>query len=247
MEISRAKWSWHELARLALCLLLSLMALEAGAVQRRNVFVLHSYSHEYPWTKRQQEGFLRALALDKDSTYSLHTESLDSKRVPYDAARARLMAEQLAAKYAGYKPDAVYVTDDDAMAFALQHIGHIFPGAPVIFSGVNDLGVKARLDRQRMTGVFERKQLAPNLELLRAIAPGTHDIVVLGDGSETYRAIAQEMRLELAAYPDFQARFVADRRIDAVLEGLQAGKEHFVILTTLGGLVDSAGTGLTLG
>jgi hypothetical protein len=218
----------------------------AAAAPRRDVLVVHSYSQEYPWTKRQHEGILSSLAKDISHTYSVRAEYLDTKRVHFDAAYARLIAAQLAAKYAGYVPDAIYVTDDDALKFALEHGAKLFPSAPVVFSGVNDFEVKSRLDRKRYTGVVERKQLGPNLELVRQLFPDVHDIVFVGDASETYSATERELQLELTRFPDIHARFVADRRIDAVLEGLGRAAERVVMLTTLGGLTDGTGTKLTL-
>ena len=238
------RWPW--IVPLALVLLALLGARDARAAKSREVFVLHSYSQEYPWTKRQHDGFLAGLGRDAATRYDVRAEYLDTKRVRYDAAYARLMAEHLAGKYLGYVPDAVYVTDDNALVFALEHLSRIFPRAPVVFSGVNDFGVKSRLDPTRVTGVFERKEMAPNLELVRLIAPDVAEIVVVGDASETYQAIEQELRAELARQPGIRARYVADRRLDAVLEGLGRGPERFLILTTLGALVDSAGRPLML-
>ncbi len=232
--------------RIVLVLLFLLSALDAHAAQRREVFVLHSYSQEYPWTKRQHEGFLGGLAKDATTAYGVSAEYLDTKRVRYDKAYARLMADHLAAKYSGYAPDVVYVSDDNALVFALDHLSRIFPSAPVIFSGVNDFAVKSRLDPTRVTGVFERKEIGPNLDLVRLITPDVGDIVVVGDASETYRAIEQEVRGELARHAGIRARFVADRSLDKVLEGLRAGHERFIVLTTLGALVDGAGTRLML-
>lgn len=231
---------------IVLILLCLFAAPSADAAPRKEVFVLHSYSHEYPWTKRQHEGFLNGLARDAATDYVVSAETLDTKRVRFDRTYAQWMADHLAAKYTGYSPDVVYVTDDNALVFALDHLSRIFPKAPVVFSGVNDFAIKSRLDPARVTGVFERKEIGPNLDLVRLIAPGASDIVVVGDASETYRAIEQEVRGELTRHAGVRARFVADRRLDKVLEGLRAGQERFIVLTTLGALVDSAGAGLTL-
>ena len=230
-------------------LLVSLALLASGACaapDRKNVFVLHSYDQEYAWTKRQHEGFVAELARDEATRYGVRAEYLDSKRVRYDAAFAAMMAAHLAEKYRGYAPEAVYVTDDNAFVFALDHLSRLFPSAPIVFSSVNDFGMKARIDRTRVTGVFERKEIAPNLELLRQLAPGVSDIVVVGDASETYRAIEHDVRLELARQPAIRARFVADRSLDRVLQGLREGGERFVVLTTLGTLVNAMGAPMAL-
>ncbi|WP_119353256.1 EAL domain-containing protein [Azohydromonas sediminis] len=238
---------WLRVALLALAAWAGLAAVPGvQAARPRDVFVVHSYSQEYPWTRRQHEGFLAGLAADAGHAYEVRAEYLDTKRVPYDAAYAQRVADHLAEKYRGYAPDAVYVSDDNALVFALEHLQRLFPNAPVVFSGVNDVSVRARLDPDRVTGVFERKEIGPNLELMRLVAPDASDVVVVGDASETYRAIEREIRAQLAAYPGVRVRFVAERRLDALLAGVQAGHERFLFLTTLGALTGADGTPLTL-
>jgi diguanylate cyclase (GGDEF)-like protein/PAS domain S-box-containing protein len=225
-----------------LLVLLSCVAAPALASQHKEVFVLHSYSQEYPWTKRQHEGFVSELAKDPKHRYGVRAEYLDTKRVRLDAGYARLMQGHLAAKYRGYVPAVVYVTDDNALVFALENLSQVFPDVPIVFSGVNDLSVRSRLDPSRVTGVFERKEIGPNLALIKTIAPDATDIVIVGDASETDVAIAQEVTAGLALHPGIRARRVSERTLSGVLAGLRAGAERFVVLTTLGGLVNDKGT-----
>ena len=76
------------------------------------------------------------------------------------------MARHLRVKYTDYEPEAIYVTDDNALLFARDHLSRVFPGVPVFFSGVNDYGIRSSLDPALFTGVFERKEVAPNIEWL---------------------------------------------------------------------------------
>jgi PAS domain S-box-containing protein len=227
-------------------LLLALLATSVQALSPVPVFVLHSYSQEYPWTRGQHQGFMQTLAADKARSYDVRVEYLDTKHVAYDAAYAQRTADYLRAKYAGKKPAAIYVSDDNAMTFALDHLQTLFPGTPVFFSGVNDYGIGRRIDRSRITGVFENKEIAPNLALMREIAEGNQDIVVVGDASETYRAIATEIRSALTREPGIRASFVAANRLDALLDGLRQARGRFVFLTTLGAVTDADGRTLTL-
>ncbi|MCK7497418.1 MAG: hypothetical protein MZW92_46465 [Comamonadaceae bacterium] len=114
------------------------LAARAEPARQAAVFVLHSYSQEYPWTRRQHDGFLRALTAANFDTSSLRVEYLDTKRAPYTPGYAGAMAANLARKYAGYAPRAIYVSDDNALTFALTHLVRIFPQVPIFFSGVND-------------------------------------------------------------------------------------------------------------
>ena len=47
------------------------------------IFVLHSYSQEYPWTRGQHQGFMAALDADKGRSYDVRFEYLDTKRAGY--------------------------------------------------------------------------------------------------------------------------------------------------------------------
>lgn len=53
----------------------------ADHIQR---FVLHSYSQEYPWAKRQHEGFMEELSATRPFGRSASVEYLATKRVAYD-------------------------------------------------------------------------------------------------------------------------------------------------------------------
>jgi hypothetical protein len=234
--------------RLVLLFALTIAGLPATAAPARPapLFVLHSYSQEYPWTRRQHDGFIQALAAAGLDTSALRVEYLDTKRVAYTAAYAASMATHLARKYAGYQPRAIYVSDDNALAFALTYLTRIFPDTPVFFSGVNDDSVRARLDPERITGVFEHKELAPNLALMRRLVPGTRAVLVVGDDSETFEAIRRDLNTEVARQPDIRAQFVSAGRIDRLTDALRGRPERIVFLTTLGAIRDADGRALAL-
>ena len=229
----------------ALVLLLAWVA-PGHAEGNMPIFVLHSYSQEYPWTKRQHEGFMRKLEAVVPGPIAASVEYLDTKRVPYSAAYADLVAGHLARKYAGFEPKLIYVTDDNALLFALAHLTQIFPKVPIFFSGVNDYGMRQRIDPRQVTGVFEKKEIAPNLELMRHLDPGVRDILVVGDASETYQSIRRDVAAELAREPDIRAQFVSSGRIEQLVASLQGRRERFVFLTTLGSMADARGRSLTL-
>lgn len=210
------------------------------------IFVLHSYSQEYPWTKRQHEAFLQTLGTKLPGGIDANVEHLDTKRVAYTDAYAAIFADYLRKKYAGFAPRLIYVTDDAALLFAQAHLTRIFPDAPVFFSGVNDFEIKQRIDPARVTGIFEKKSIAPNLELMRRLSPDTRDILVLGDGSSTFQAIHRDIEAELAKQGDIRAHIVSRNRIDALVEELRTRNERFVFLTTLGEMTNAAGRLLTL-
>ena len=210
-------------------------------VRAFRVLAVHSYSQQYPWTARQHEGFVATMTAGLDASVEIKTEYLDTKRRALNADYADAFAEHLKIKYAGYDPDAIYVTDDSGLNFALSHLRRLFPEAPVFFSGVNDFTHLERLDPGAVTGVFEKKEIRPNLDLLRQLQGNTESVVILGDGSATYQAIEVELRRELSETAGSAVTFLVSERLDDVLESLRKMPDRPVILTTLGAIRGQSG------
>ena len=227
---------------LALSLLAPGLLYAAPATQ---IFVLHSYSQEYPWTQSQHKAFIQAITEDTQVNAAVSTEYLDTKRRAYDETYAADLARHLRIKYNGYQPAAIYVTDDNALLFARDHLSRIFPGTPVFFSAVNDYDVRKSLDPAIFTGVFELKEVAPNLEWLLRMDKDANDLVFIGDGSNTYQAIEREARKDLLPYR-LRATFIAEKRLDRAVALLRALPGKYLFLTTLGGMTDANGQVLSL-
>ena len=227
-------------------LLFTLSLPVVGVPDGARILVIHSYTQEYPWTRRQHRGFMDELLAAGHSDLLVETEHLDTKRRAYTPRYATEFAGFLRSKYEGFSPHLIYVSDDNALTFALTHMGRLFPGVPVFFSGVNDLSVGDRLRGRAVSGVFEKKEIVPNLELLAAMGRRSSNFVVIGDASVTYRAIEHEIRNELESRPGVTARFVASERIDEILTALQQYRDHDLFLTTLGAVHDNDGRTLSL-
>lgn len=204
-----------------------------------DIFVLHSYSQEYPWTKNQHDAFVAEISSTRLDDSTISTEYLDTKRKAFDANYIAAFHRYLLAKYKNYSPDIIYVTDDNALTFALEHFKTIFPQAPVVFSGVNNYSLMDSLDRKRVTGVFEKKDIFINLQLIRHIDPDTKNILVVGDASNTYQVIEKEIKQQLKQLTDINATFIARHSIDDLISAIKNHSSKYLFLTTLGSITDS--------
>ena len=215
-----------------------------AAEPARHLFILHAYSQEYPWTRSQHTGFVQTLRARLDTPLEIASEHLDTKRLPLTDPYAAAFADYLRLKYRDFTPDLIYATDDNAVIFLAQQT--IFPGVPVIFSGVNDTGMLHRLAGRPFTGVFETKEAAPNVEVIRRVSPQTRDVWFIGDGSGTHRAIEAAVRQAVKPYEMIRFHFVASRDLGAIRTALKgAPPRSFVILTTIGEFTGDDGTLLT--
>lgn len=206
-----------------------------------HVFILHSYNQHYPWTQSQHEGFVSAISNDTTDQVILSTEHLDTKRLRYDAVYKEAFKDYLQSKYANYKPDLIYVSDDNALDFSIESLPDNLTTAPVIFSGINNYALIDTLDQNRFVGVFEKKEIAPNLDLLSALDSSVQDILVVGDGSTTYNAIKREAEKVLATKPQFKPTFLEENNLESLLETLRQRNEKYLVLTTIGGMTSAEG------
>lgn len=227
-------------------LLLQLFTYSCYAGHPSKILILHSYSQEYAWTKNQHQSFMAELSSVGLGDSIISTEHLDTKRKAFDAEYISSFYNYLVMKYENYSPDIIYVTDDNALTFALEHFQTLFPDAPVVFSGVNNYSIKDSLNRKRVTGVFEKKDITRNLELLDNIDTYAKNILVVGDDSNTYKAIEIEVKQQLEKYPEINATFVASHSIDELLNTIKNHSSNYLFLTTLGAMTDSAGHVLSL-
>ncbi|MES9816955.1 MAG: hypothetical protein ABW155_09910 [Candidatus Thiodiazotropha sp.] len=144
-------------------------ATQAPASDTVRVLIVHAYSQEYPWTKGQHEGFVERLKQGLTQQPKIKTEYLDTKRIHYDEDYADRFADYLKRKYRDFNPDVLYVTDDNGLSFGIDELSALFPDTPLFFAGVNDYSIQSKLDKSRVTGIFEKKEIGANLDLLNAL------------------------------------------------------------------------------
>lgn len=230
-----------QLALILLCLSAVFAAPSVFAAAPKNVFILHSYSQEYDWTKRQHEGFVSILNQDPVNTPTISTEYLDTKRLAYNEDYAKTFDGILAQKYSHYHPDLIYVSDDNAMQFALSYLQTRFPQTPIFFSGINDFTVINKIDKKLVTGTFEKKDIATNLGLIKQLALPYHKVILLGDNSSTDKAIAQEARGALLQYEQFSTQIFSFEQFEQILTAVKQNPDALIVLTTIGGWKDEQG------
>jgi diguanylate cyclase (GGDEF)-like protein/PAS domain S-box-containing protein len=211
-----------------------------GFCKGANVLILHSYHQEYPWTKNQNEGFVQTLMKVEPWRESIiSTEYLDTKRQAFTAEYKIFFVSYLVQKYQNYIPDIIFCTDDNALDFLMSYKEHLFPGVPVVFSGVNNLAVQNLLDSSQYVGVYEKKELAPNVRIARQINPAVKKIIFIGDDSSTYWAIKTEAQKELAEFfPEMETKFLEEKAFSQLIKQLKGQDGGAIFLTTVGGFFD---------
>jgi len=198
------------------------------------VLAIHAYSQEYPWTKSQHRGFVEELTKNSRIPVNISTEYLDTKRRAYNDEYARQFRRYIQVKYTGYKPNIIYVTDDYGYLFAKNYLLKLYPDAPIIFSAVNDYSIIDEIESLPIRGVFEKKDILRNLDLIHGLDKKNAEIIILGDGSSTYRVIETAIRQQLSKYPDIRVEFIVRNNMEELIEDLTNRNQKYLFLTSIG-------------
>jgi ABC-type uncharacterized transport system substrate-binding protein len=165
-----------------LCVLSLLILLSALSVAKPapTVLLLNSYHTQYPWTEKLTEGVIDAL-VGIVASENIHVEHMDSRRFADDTIYSEKIKNLLEYKYNHYKPNVVITSDDFAYNFMLKYRDALFPGTPIVFSGVNVFDQSAFDRHEHITGILEGMEIEGNLKLIKHIQPNVNKVVLLGD------------------------------------------------------------------
>ena len=191
------------------------------------IFHVMSFDSPWRWTDGQLAGFQEAL---DEPQAQWRVFQMDVKRHSSEAARAE-RGRMARAAVADWKPDLLYLSDDDAVAQVARPLAG--SALPLVFSGVNRSLAEHDLEgAPNVTGVLEREHVVETLRLLKALAPQVRRLAVISDRGSYWDTVIGRVRerltqvdgLQLVAvdrvtdFADYQAHMKAyEAQADAVL------------------------------
>jgi hypothetical protein len=220
--------------------ILLFITLSLYASNKTEILLLHSYSQEYSWTKKQHNSFVKKLN-SSNKKFNFSTEYLDTKRLKLTDKYQKDFINYLSMKYVDVEFDLVYVTDDNALNFISSNYNKILDSkrqVPVFFSGINNLEISDVLPKSRFVGIYEIKEVKPNIELIKQFSPQTRNIYFLGDDSNTYSSIKKTIESNQKDFPNLNFKYISDEYISNIKKNLPSKPRSFVVLTTIGNLKD---------
>ncbi|QLA16794.1 response regulator [Desulfolutivibrio sulfoxidireducens] len=169
------------------------------------VVILDSYHQGDAWSDDEVLGVQEALRTVHPKLVP-SIERLDAKRFPDQTDLAR-QQRFLAEKYRDQPVDVVIALDDPALTMLVDADPPVFPGARVVFSGINDPSLVTRAVQMGYTGVFEALDAVGTLNLILRLLPSTKGIYVVSDHTQSGLASRMEVK---RAMPVFADRLRAD-------------------------------------
>jgi two-component system, cell cycle sensor histidine kinase and response regulator CckA len=211
---------------LLLVIAYSLQAVPPVGAEERPVYrvlLLNSYHQGFKWTDEITSSVTSTLTTSLKRV-DLHIEYMDTKRFNNDRLFGAFR-RFLSLKYGTQRPDIIITSDDDALNFMKRYHHELFPDAPVVFCGVNNVASALSAPKQHFTGLIEVLDIRDNIALAKKLFPQTGEIVVVTDGTPTglgTRRMASEAE---PGYPDMTFTYLNG-------ENLTTGE----MLARLGGL-----------
>ncbi len=210
-----------------------------------HILMLHSYSNDYAWTQRQNDGFLGEIKTRLPGLVTIEAEYLGTKRLEPDTGFFHHYRDFLRYKYAAFHPDAIYVSDDNALDLIHFVKQTDFKSVPVFFSGINHLDME--LSGSAYAGVFERKDIETNFRLIHRLFPGKKRLLIIGDNSQTYTLIKQQITdLCSNGTLGFTLLYAESENLEKILSRIQSEPDAAVLLTTVGKMKNEHRTTLPL-
>jgi|GEM_PF-770914 len=236
-------WIWIAALVLLIVGLTALDSLVAGQETKR-VFVLNSYHRGYPFSDNAMRGIDDAFGKSgiKAETYVTY---MDMKRIPTTPQYFSKLKELIRVGYKGARFDAVIACDNDALEFMRKYRDELFPGVPVVFTGINDFDKRMLDGRSDITGISQSNDYAGTIRIAQKFRPATKDIVVVTDKTTTgmaHRSAIVKIRPDFPQSLGFTYLSLADMTLDELAEKLSKLNSDSIVLL-LHHFVDRNGTG----
>src|SRR5688572_8500456 len=169
---------WPVVALLFFASTLTSATISAQERSHRTVVAIHWGPEDFPITATVNEAIQRGLRSDADIQIDYFVEHLESDAFPADVA-SQALADYIRQKYRGRRIDVVIAIADPALRFVRDHRDELFPGVPIVYSGVavpaDDRG--GAIDR--LTAVLRGVAYAETLKLALALHPSTEQVFVV--------------------------------------------------------------------
>jgi signal transduction histidine kinase len=183
-----------------------------------NILILNSYSVNFKWTRNELEGILNELKKIKEkNNLNIYIEFMDTKLFRPTPKRVENFFNYISEKYKKIPFDIVITTDDNALNFVRNHLTSLlFINAKVFFAGVNNLDLVNILDKNKFSGVFEKKEPVVNLNFAKRIV-NLKTFYVLGDNSNSAKIVMNQYKKAYNNFKNIKFIYINEKDLSHVL------------------------------
>ncbi|HEV7389595.1 MAG TPA: ATP-binding protein, partial [Gemmatimonadaceae bacterium] len=200
-----------------------------ATAQVRRVVLLYDERTDLPGLAVLDARLSQTLTAGFPGSLEVYREAMDLSRFRSNRYRP-LLQDYLRAKYAGKKIDVVIAALSPSLDFMLAHGSAVFPGAAVVFCGIDRRELGTRRLPPNFTGVFLKREFAPTLSLALQLQPDTRHIMVVAGSTEFDRRLVDDARAEFASVPSPLIEYLVGLPMPVLLDTLARLPPQTIVL-----------------
>jgi signal transduction histidine kinase len=155
----------------------------AQSPRPRNVVAINWGPEDFPGSLEVNAAIREAIASDPGVPIVYSVEHLETERFPAGDATMALR-DAIRRKYRSRPIDLVIAIADPALQFALEFRDELFPGAPIVYSGLTMPDLVERGESSGVTGVLRTVAYGETLKLALGLQPSTEQVFVSANTSD---------------------------------------------------------------
>jgi signal transduction histidine kinase len=174
--------------------LCSCLTVSAQAPAARTVLAIHWGPESFPATPIVNGAIRAALLAEPALPVDYFVEYLESDRLPAEQA-SQALHNYIRQKFRGRRIDLVVAVADPAFRFALDHRDALFPGVPILYSGVAIPDGVSRSAGGGFTAVMRGVAYRETLKLVLDLHPSTQRVFVVAQNRDerTVQSVQEEL------------------------------------------------------
>ena len=213
----------------SLALLLVWLCTPVHAEEAKEVLLLNSYHPGYAWNVELLRGMMKVF--DRaDIPLHLRYEYMDAKFDTTDAF-VKELRQLYSQKYRNIRFNVVIASDDDAFHLARRYRDELFPGAAVVFCGVNAFSLHYLKDLKGFTGTAEVSDMEGTLRIALKLHPGTKHVALVGGIDRASRSnVTKAKSILQERFPEQQVLDFSGLDMEDVREKLRSAPRNTIVL-----------------
>jgi hypothetical protein len=167
----------------------------------RHVVLLFDERLDLPGLAALDADLAATLASNSADRIEVYREAMDLSRFGSNTYETDLR-DFLRAKYANKKIDVAVAIMAPALDFLLAYADMIFPGASIVFCGVDKKELSARHLPPFIRGVLVKREFAPTVEIALSLHRQTKRVAVVAGTSDFDTQLLDQAKSEFRVYED---------------------------------------------
>lgn len=194
--------------------------------ETKTVLAIHWGTEDSPGAQVLNATLRESLAARSDVPVQYFAEYLEADALPATRA-ANALAAYIASKFGDRRIDLVIADADAALEFVLDHRERLFPGAPIVYTGIREPRAFPQILKSGITGVVRSSAYLQTLDLAVKTQPAVDRVYVVANSVESSAAAVRDVLRDWKGPP---ITFLESGSVERLLADVEAIPPSSIVL-----------------